>query len=282
MVRPLLFGVVMGLVVAGVGYGARGADDATSPADVAMAFARAMDVGDAAGAKSYVMAGDGQTGLVDAMAGMTRSQQRLLKVATPRFGESAKILVGPYADPGLAATVGRSKVTVEGETALLRERPGEIFLKLRRVDGRWRVDVAGSSEAEARKREIPLLEGLARVCNETADRVEAGTYATAQEAQLSMIRAIRARSRQSATGAATRGAATRPIGRTVDLPRPEALTLGPPWNVPVKEGDFKADWTFGVRAENVERILREPVDRPLQIRNPALLRPQGDLIDERR
>jgi hypothetical protein len=251
-----------------------------------MAFARAMDVGDAAGAKSFVLAGEGQTGLVDAMAAMTRSQQRLLKVATPRFGESAKILVGPYADPGLAATVGRSKLTVEGETALLRERPGEIFLKLRRVEGRWRVDILGSSEAEVRKREIPLLQDLARMCDETADEVEAGTYATAQEAQLAMIRAVKARSRRAASGPTTRpaakGAATRPVGRADDLPRPEALTLDRPWNVPVKDAAFKADLKFEVRAVEVERILSEPADRMLRIRNPALLRPQGDLIDERR
>jgi hypothetical protein len=99
MARLLLCGV---LVMALMGHPARGEDEAASPVDVAMAFARAMDVGDAAAAKSFTLPGEGQTGLVDAMAAMTRSQQRLLKVATPRFGESARILVGPWADPGLA------------------------------------------------------------------------------------------------------------------------------------------------------------------------------------
>jgi hypothetical protein len=244
-----------------------------------MAFARAMDVGDAAAAKSFTLPGEGQTGLVDAMAGMTRSQQRLLKVATPRFGESAKILVGPYADPGLAATVGRSKLTVEGETALLRERPGEIFLKLRRVEGRWRVDIEGSSEAEVRKKQVPLLKDLARICDEAADRVAEGKYATAQEAQLAMIRAIRAHSTRPASGPATK-AATRPVGRIDDFPRPEALTLDFPWNVPAKGAVFEADWKFEARVENVERILAERSREPL--RKSVLARPSGDLIDERR
>jgi hypothetical protein len=193
-----------------VGWPARGGDEAASPAEVAMAFARAMDVGDAGAAKSWTLPGEGQTRLVEAMASMTRSQQRLLKVATRRFGDSAKILVGPFADPELVATVGRSKLSVEGETALIRERPGEIFLKLRRVEGRWRVDVEGLIEGQVRKENIPALEQCARICEEMADQVAAGKYATTREAWFAMIRLIKASSRRAASGPTTKGAATRP------------------------------------------------------------------------
>jgi hypothetical protein len=221
MVRSLLAGIFV--VVSGlIGGAAPGGDEAASPTEVAMAFARAMDVGDAMAAKSLALSGEGQTRLVDAMSAMTRSQQRLLKVGRLRFGDSAKILVGPYADPGLAATVGRSKLTVEGDTALLREQPGMIFLKLRRVEGRWLVDVAGSSEAEVRKEEIPILEKCAGICDEAADRVAAGRYATAQETQLAMIALIKGDARATSgpttrsaatNSAATKPAATKPSGR---------------------------------------------------------------------
>jgi len=208
----MILGLVSMLVLLAAGGTAAGpGDDADSPTDVAMAFARAMDVGDAAVAKSVALNGEEHTQLVDAMATMTRSQQNLLKVASQRFGASAQMLVGPYAAPGLAETVARSKLTVDGDSAVLREQPDMIFLKLRRVEGRWRVDVAGSSETEARRREIPLLADLARICDEAAEQVQAGKYATAEEARTGMIALIRSKKKPAAaSNPTTKTAATRP------------------------------------------------------------------------
>lgn len=204
----------MMVLVCAVGYGGAEPPDGTTPRGAAVAFARAMDVGDAAGAKAAAVEGEANVRIVEAMASMTRSQQRLLKVATERFGPGASALVGPYARPGLEETVGRSTLTVDGDTAALRERPGVIFLKLRRgAEGRWRVDVSGSSDAEAMRKEVPLLESSARLCDDTADAVAGGRYATVEAARDGMIEQIRGRrgaTRPATAQAKTAGSTTKP------------------------------------------------------------------------
>jgi hypothetical protein len=130
-----LIGAVTDLGAGKVGEGP--ATNPSTPKAAALAFACEMDAGDAAAAKEVSFGGEKELRLIDAMTAMTRSQRRLAAAAIARFGERGKELGGSYAEPGLEAIVRRSAVTVDGDTTVVREKPGVIFLKLKKSpDGR--------------------------------------------------------------------------------------------------------------------------------------------------
>jgi len=157
-----------------------------APEAAALAFAHDMDAGDAAAAKEVSFGGENELRLIDAMTAMTRSHRRLVAAAVAKFGKRGKELGGSYAEPGLEAMVRRSALTVDGETAVVREKPGVIFLKLwKSPGGQWKIDVAGCM-ADYAIDEIRALERASHIADKAADEVGTGLYASVDDVKSAM------------------------------------------------------------------------------------------------
>jgi hypothetical protein len=186
---PVLSSLLIGAVIAfETCRGAEASTSQSSPEAAALGFARAMDAGDTKAAKEASFGGENELRLIGAMADMTRSHQRLVAAAVAKFGDRGKELGGSYAPLGFEATVRQSAVTVKGDTALVREKPGIILLKLvRSPDGQWRIDVAGCM-ADYAIDQIGILERASRIAGWTACEVAAGLYVRVADVTAAMAR----------------------------------------------------------------------------------------------
>ena len=185
-----------------------GAGDPATPKDVAAVFAKAMDAGDFAAAKPFMLQDAPYLRLIESMAANTVQRKRLTEIAVAKFGKTASDIGGSYSDPGLEKVVGRANVEIKGDVAEIREKPGEIFLKLQKREGEWRVDVKGSSEADVLD-QIPLLDRESQCAAVVADGIAGGKYATLAEAKraLQELRKVRPQTQPS-----TKPTAQRPGG----------------------------------------------------------------------
>ena len=151
------------------------------PKAVAIAFAVALDKGDAATAKALIPADDARGRWVDAAIALSAALKKLDAAAVAKFGEAGKVVSQNQlhlADS--LKSLEQAQEKIEGDAATLTV-PGQAKpLNLKKVEGRWQLQV-GPSKDEV-DRQLSLHRRLARAAEQTAAEIGDGSLTSAERA----------------------------------------------------------------------------------------------------
>jgi len=167
------------------------ADDVADARNTARSFVQALAKGDADGAKACLAPGvaDADTGkFIDALAAMMLGRTKLDDAAVAKFGDQAK----PPADPGLAmvAQIDKADGAVDGDTVVLSHPKDPNPLKLRKVEGAWKIIEVGN--AQELQKALPRLQAATKAELETAQETSDGKYKSFVEARMALVNKLRA------------------------------------------------------------------------------------------
>lgn len=158
-------------------------NDLATPKGAAKAFATAMENGDAAAAKRASTGGDPQ--VIEAMAKLSGNMKKLHDASVAKFGDQGKNLTEGGGGPNFSdwsKKIDEATVKEEGDTATLTQKDNAEPLKLKKINGEWKVDVSPMT-GEMAGMGTAMFDSMAKAANETADEVKAGKYKTPQEAR---------------------------------------------------------------------------------------------------
>lgn len=177
------------LVAAAIATGCK--DDkpaAASPRDAAAAFARAMRAGDVEAARAVSVGDDASTAAMVAFVEYAHAIHRLRTASEAKYGDPSAVVVSPgiSADASILASAEQGRLDLNGDNAtLVGPRPREE-VKLRRIDGGWKVDRSSFLLGGEMLKSLPTLRLTASAYLETAREIEAGEHPTARQAKQSL------------------------------------------------------------------------------------------------
>jgi hypothetical protein len=161
---------------------ARGAanPDLSTPKKAALVFARAMESGDVAAARSASTGSDEDYRILNLIADLVGAARQLRDAGVAKFGEAGKSIVSCDEMAQLARQVATADENITGDTATVLH-PNEIDpMKLRKdASGKWKVDLGALSDKPTKARVIPRVQ---KVMSAGAADIRAGKYRTAAEA----------------------------------------------------------------------------------------------------
>lgn len=195
-VAVFVTGVLLG--VAGVGAADDGAD-LSSPRKTAAAFAMALQRGDMATLQTVTVGGADDYKLMRSVTGMTAAADQLNKAAVARFGAEegkkvARSMGGSPEQSDIPRQIAESDEKVEGDSAAITMKgapPGNA-INLKKVEGRWKVDLSQFPKRDEIARQTPILDAAAKVLVQGAADVRNGKYRTAEEAGQEIQRQVNA------------------------------------------------------------------------------------------
>ena len=131
-------------------------DRNASPRPAAVAFAKAFEDGDVAGALA-LSAGDETSARVLAVTTEHLAARKRLRVATAvKFGNASAVLPEEKEpDERITEAAGQGREFVEGDTATLTASSSVVSLRLRRVNGEWKVDRGADAHGRPQPRRHP-------------------------------------------------------------------------------------------------------------------------------
>ena len=183
-VAILMFGVCAGSTFA--------APDLSNPKSAAMAFAKAMEAGDADVAKAATLSDANNQELVTTLAGMVANVNKLRDSAKAKFGDAAgEQIAGNMKSMDMAKQLEDAEVKETGDTASISstKTPGNP-VQLKKVDGEWKVDMASSIAAAPGggniAQQLPFLKAVGAAMGELSTEITAGKYKDVEEAQSAM------------------------------------------------------------------------------------------------
>lgn len=162
------------------------AQDLSTPKAAALVFAKAMEAGDAAGAKAASICNADGAKFLEVMTDIIKNGRKLEEAAVAKFGDAGKNL-GNMESMDMAKNLENSEVKEEGDSATItiKDSP-EKPVKLKKVDGAWKVDmITLISEADL-ARAMPMFTAMNNVYAGTAGEISAGKYPTADAAKQAM------------------------------------------------------------------------------------------------
>ena len=161
-------------------------NDLSTPKGAAKAFATAMQNGDAAAAKRASTGGDPQ--MIDSLAKLSGSMKKLHDASVAKFGDQGKNLTGGGGGPDFSdwsKKIDDATIKEDGDTATLTLKDGGEPLKLKKINGEWKVDVAPLT-TEMASMGSAMVDSMSKAADETAGEINSGKYKTPQEAQQSL------------------------------------------------------------------------------------------------
>ena len=164
--------------------------DPASPRGTLEALIGAMQAGDTAKIKTLIATTNPtEEKMVDAMATMAVSQKKFRTAAQTAYGDGAKELTGDT-EAGTAeglAKIDAAPESINGDTATVDPsgQPGVAPLRLKKVDGQWRIPVSelarGVDQATIQQR-LDDLAFMSKMMDESSDEVSRGMYKTPKDA----------------------------------------------------------------------------------------------------
>jgi hypothetical protein len=153
--------------------------DLSSPKKSAVAFTRALENADMAAAKSASIGSDEDYKFVQGLIDFIAAGRQLRAAAIERFGDEGKQISGD-AMANLSKQAESASEKIDGDSATVDQRNGSEPMKLKRVEGNWKVDVSAFPDKDQTGNALPLVQ---KVMAAAAADVKAGKYKTAQEAR---------------------------------------------------------------------------------------------------
>lgn len=160
-----------------------------TPKAVALQFAKAFTAGDVQGALD-TSTGDENSGLVlEASLNSVNAHRRLAAAAEKRFGKGANVFgVRSSADSDLAQAVERGQEKVDGDAATVGDPASKQTLRLKKVNGAWKVDRSPLTQTGGTDigRMLPKVQEMTIAYRDLAAELEAGKYKSANEAMAAL------------------------------------------------------------------------------------------------
>jgi hypothetical protein len=160
--------------------------DRSTPQGAAKAFYAAVDQADRAAIRAAMLTeNEQQEKLADAFADVIVAGRKLAQAARAEFGEAGEALGQGMVDRGDIERIDDAAVKVQGDTATIEVVNSLMPLKLRRVEGVWKLvvmDYAGASPQNLPK-QIVLLQNIASALDEAAEEIASDKYSTAADAE---------------------------------------------------------------------------------------------------
>ena len=180
MLRWLVVGVVGMAIAALVVVKQLRREDYSTPRSAVKSFYVALVTGSTDSAKAAITEPT-QGDLVDEIKLLVEAVRSAQKEAVARFGDSGKDVSG---DLPTLADVDEASETIEGDCAVLTVERSKRSVKLKKVNGSWKVDVFSLLGIDAKNAEA-VKRGLAsgaQVARQIAQKIKEGQYASAQAA----------------------------------------------------------------------------------------------------
>lgn len=169
-------------LAAGVGRAADARPDLSTPKKAAMAFATALAAGDEQAMRAASTGTDEDFKGLLVLSETLRAMKRFQTAAVKKFGDDAKAI--PDMSAAMSRQIEASDEKIDGDTATLvnKDRPDRHPATLRKLDGRWKMDLKSISEGPqfARMKET-AAKATKAIDGVTAD-VAAGKFPTFQDA----------------------------------------------------------------------------------------------------
>jgi hypothetical protein len=173
---------------------ARAADpDPATPKGAAEGFFRALEAGDTGKAKAYAVGEAKQMEMLDMLVPLVGNFKKMEVAAVKKWGaEGKKMLSDGAGGPGgfdVEAQLKDAKVEEKGDTATItpakKEEGKNEPMKLRKVQGKWKVDMAAMPNAEGMDtpQAKKMLSGMGDIAKQMATEIEAGKYQTPEQAK---------------------------------------------------------------------------------------------------
>lgn len=194
---------------------ARGADapDLSTPKKAAVSFAKGVEAADMSAVKASSVGTEDDYKLVQSIVDFISSAKQLREAAVAKFGEEGKTISNDdMANLSKQVESGEEKIT--GDTATVGKPQEPDPMKLKKVDGNWKVDLASIPEKEQMGKAMPKMQ---KVMSNAATDIKAGKYKTADEAKQAIGQQIFAVVAEQLNGAGA-GAGTPPAP---PAPKPE-------------------------------------------------------------
>ena len=180
MLRSLSLAVVCTLVGL-VGSTALAADapDLSTPKKAASAFAKAVEANNIDAAKSASVGSDEDYKLVQAIGAFIASARELRDASVAQFGEAGKGISNDELS-NLSKQVEASDEKITGDTATLGKPEEHDPMKLKKVDGNWKVDLASIPDKDQMGKALPKMQ---KVMTTAATEIKSGKYKNVDEAK---------------------------------------------------------------------------------------------------
>jgi hypothetical protein len=175
---------VLGLAVSGAG-GANA--DLSTPKKAATAFALALQRGDFGAVKSVTTGSESDYKLMETLSAMTAASNKVHDAAISKFGEEGRKIAAAIStgDPEkIPLEIEASEERVSGDSALIiaKGTPEANAVKLTKVGGEWKVDLAHYPLKEKLVQQSPMFDATAKLFTQIAGDLSAGKYHSALEA----------------------------------------------------------------------------------------------------
>jgi hypothetical protein len=161
-----------------------------SPKQVALAWASALTSGDTATARNLTTGTESQMKTIEGMAGMMSASKKMEDAMKEKFGADALKAAGSSGPSGMDADEMKKKVEateekIEGDTATLTSKDENDPLVLKKVDGRWKIDLSSAAMAQM-EQAGDMFGAMTKAADETTADIKAGKFKTPQEARTAM------------------------------------------------------------------------------------------------
>ena len=158
------------------------APDLSTARSAALAWIDACWSGDARAAHKVLVDEERQREFMTGPLRFSAALRALESAAVKQFGDAGKRVTG-YPDGSAKSIEKQLEIKEEGDRAAASGREAVLPLQLRRIDGRWRVDLSGAIGDARARRAAEASGAAAKVAEDMAAEVTAGKFQTADEAR---------------------------------------------------------------------------------------------------
>ncbi|MEP6757072.1 MAG: hypothetical protein ABJA67_16315 [Chthonomonadales bacterium] len=161
--------------------------DLSTPEKAVKEFAIALDTGNLELAKSVCLVAPDSERMIASLVPLSKAMRELREVAKAKFGKDAGNLAN---GEDVSSQIARSKIKIMDDEATCIPTTGTTknSIKLKKVDGKWKVDVKSmTTQSNATPENLKNMETLFKVmaasASDTAAAIKAGKFKNANEAQ---------------------------------------------------------------------------------------------------
>ncbi len=183
------------------------ADDAKASA---LAFAKAIENGDAATARQLVVGTEQEKQFVDSTVAFIEARKKLKDAAIKKFADKAADLADLRGN--MSDQIPDMDVQMDGDNATLmpsKSQPDGKPFPLTKVDGKWKVKLSALLAESSTQPTEPTDQNLAEIqstlntwttsINQLSDEIDQGKYKTADEAKAALAAKAQAAATQPTT-----------------------------------------------------------------------------------
>lgn len=151
--------------------------DLSTPKKAATAFARAVQRGDMAAVKAVSIGEDEDYKIIESLSHLIDAGGKLQDAAVAKFGEAGRQATQDV-QSDFARHVEQGEEHIDNQTASVGGRDRQDPLRLKKVEGDWKVDLSTFRQREQLQSIVPKI---LKVMTDAIAGIESGKYKSAQE-----------------------------------------------------------------------------------------------------